>query len=626
MRRLEELIEKRTTSEEETDLGYRSILVSLLARFCLDIRDTEKAVGYLQDYKALAIKIGDNISEHPEVLASKAFAKAFCSTQSTNEVIQLYQQALKARPGEVSWMYGLCLAKDKALRIPSQLEDDREAELETLLRRVVSLDVQHYQARIALAKRLILKEAFEEAEHFINEAKGIRLKPGAKGFNDIGTKLEMLGALHQMRSMSKLYKDHQDRALEFFLGAYSLNNKSERAIHGCAKIYIQKHLSKHQKKSDNDNLAKAKEFMDKLKESAFDLHQYTLASVYSEEALLHSYDDNFEKARVVYDSLIKKNKDDLLKRSENHWNYSTMLRKHGQFEEELDHLKRCVEADWAADNKLASADAVRAQDRLMEIATMTCRDRREDLTKGQSKAKDQKKGQKERFRSYQEALEMKSRIFRAKVDFRSAIFYMDHARKKTLKSSEPDLVRHATQIENLIELHIDASKSTKTSLEDGKVLLKEAKEMIQAQMLPNETSSKLTIHASKAEIELTMKHRGLNDLKGSALSFEDTLEGSQCDEDLKEKSYKVLQASRSALDYSMNHLKREAFPEIEKEVVFPYIHNTAEKLEKKFKEMGFQGISQKYPEVINFVLEKIQPAWVKTFIAIRNTKVGLRFG
>ena len=72
MRRLEELIEKRTTSEEETDLGYRSILVSLMARFCLDIRDTEKAVGYLQDYKALAIKIGDNISEHPEVLASKA--------------------------------------------------------------------------------------------------------------------------------------------------------------------------------------------------------------------------------------------------------------------------------------------------------------------------------------------------------------------------------------------------------------------------------------------------------------------------------------------------------------------------------------------------------------------------
>ena len=77
MRRLEELIEKRSTDEEETDLGYRSVLVSLLARFCLEVRDTEKAVDYLQEYKALEMKIGGNISEHPEVLALKAFAKAF---------------------------------------------------------------------------------------------------------------------------------------------------------------------------------------------------------------------------------------------------------------------------------------------------------------------------------------------------------------------------------------------------------------------------------------------------------------------------------------------------------------------------------------------------------------------
>ena len=46
--------------EEETDLGYRSILVSLLARFCLDLHDTEKAVEYLEKYQALAIKIGDD--------------------------------------------------------------------------------------------------------------------------------------------------------------------------------------------------------------------------------------------------------------------------------------------------------------------------------------------------------------------------------------------------------------------------------------------------------------------------------------------------------------------------------------------------------------------------------------
>ena len=151
--------------------------------------------------------------------------------------------------------------------------------------------------------------------------------------------------------------------------------------------------------------------------------------------------------------------------------------------------------------------------------------------------------------------------------------------------------------------------------------------MIQAHVLPNETSSKLTIHASKAEIELTMKHKELNDLKTSAHSFEDTLEGSLGDEELKQKSYDVLQKSKSTKDYSKNHLKQEAFPQTKKgSIYFPYEQDTAEKLDKKFEDMGFQGISQKYPEVINFVLEKIQPAWVKTFILIRNTKVGLRFG
>ena len=142
------------------------------------------------------------------------------------------EKALKTKPTEVGWMYGLCLAKEKALRLPNQLDGDRESELEDLLRKVVSLDDQHYQARITLAKRLVLKDAFEEAEYFIDEAKGIRA-----GSEDIGTKLEMLGALHQMKSMSKLYKDHLERALNFFLGALSLNPASERAIFGKAKSY-----------------------------------------------------------------------------------------------------------------------------------------------------------------------------------------------------------------------------------------------------------------------------------------------------------------------------------------------------------------------------------------------------
>ena len=121
--------------------------------------------------------------------------------------------------------------------------------------------------------------------------------------------------------------------------------------------------------------------------------------------------------------------------------------------------------------------------------------------------------------------------------------------------------------------------------------------MIQDMQLPKETTAKLTIHAKKADIKLTMKHKTLNSLKTSALNFEETLEQSNDNEELKERSYDVIQRSRTTLDYAMNHLKEKAFPENEKtNIHFPYIQDTTEQVEKKFEEMGFQGISQKFPE------------------------------
>ena len=124
----------------------------------------------------------------------------------------------------------------------------------------------------------------------------------------------------------------------------------------------------------------------------------------------------------------------------------------------------------------------------------------------------------------------------------------------------------------MIELHIEASKSTKTSLEDGKVLLKEAKDMIQTQELANQTSSKLMIHASKAEVELKMKQKGLNNLRTSARSFEETLEGSEGNEKLDQRVFQeVIQECKSTLDHSMNLLKKEAFQEKKKvNIYFPY--------------------------------------------------------
>ena len=96
--------------------------------------------------------------------------------------------------------------------------------------------------------------------------------------------------------------------------------------------------------------------------------------------------------------------------------------------------------------------------------------------------------------------------------------------------------------------------------------------MIQTQELANQTSSKLMIHASKAEVELKMKQKGLNNLRTSARSFEESLEGSEGNEKLDQRVFQdVFQESKSTLDHSMNLLKKEAFQETKKvNIYFPY--------------------------------------------------------
>ena len=145
--------------------------------------------------------------------------------------------------------------------------------------------------------------------------------------------------------------------------------------------------------------------------------------------------------------------------------------------------------------------------------------------------------------------------------------------------------------------------------------------------LPQETTYRLIVHAYKAEIELHMKHPKLSDLKTSALEFEDAIleksDSNKGDENLRQKGYNVFDQSKRTLDHAMHHLKDEAFSDTGdvKNIYFPYRQDTKEKLVGKFEEMKFDGISQKFPEIIDFVFDKIQPPWVKTFINIRNTKV-----
>ena len=139
-------------------------------------------------------------------------------------------------------------------------------------------------------------------------------------------------------------------------------------------------------------------------------------------------------------------------------------------------------------------------------------------------------------------------------------------------------------------------------MDDDQNLLKEVVKWVNSQpLIPSQQPivDKI-LHMSNKRTNL---HPTLKALKKSVHTFEQ----SEGIEEFRERSYEVLQQSKSVLDYSMNYLKEEAFPGAGNvNIFFPYQSKTAEELENKFEEMNLHEISQKFPRIIPFVLKKNQ--------------------
>ena len=248
-------------------------------------------------------------------MVSKAFALAFCSSNLSinKKVYSLYKEALEKNPDMVSWVFGQCLALDK--EPPDETRRDLEQKLESELRRIIELNAKHFQAIIVLAKRLAMRESYEEANEFLETAESI--------VDQSGTKLEMLGLFYQRKDVSKLCKKTLQKSITFFLGALSSqkNNKTEKAIYGCGKSFLQKYLSQKKTSKSKDkvkqdtqreeDLKKAEDHLMKLKDSTYDPHLITLATLYSEKSLrqqTQKREENLLNAKNVYVTLIERNK------------------------------------------------------------------------------------------------------------------------------------------------------------------------------------------------------------------------------------------------------------------------------------------------------------------------------
>ena len=438
--------------------GYYVVMIALLARFNLEVHQVNNAQKYLSKYTELKSSIPGNFSDHPEIIASKAFALAFCNPGSyiSKEVFKLYGDALEEKE-DVDWLYGQCLALEKVSRLPGEDEDDLNRKLEKKLRKVIDMDPTHYQAMITLAKRLVMKEAFEEANDFI--AKAEQSGKSAENFEDSATKLEMLGSLYQKGCMSKVNKDHLKKAIEKFQGALSVDKNSEKAIHGYSKCLLQMFLNT-KKKKDDINLNEAKEKMQKLQDSMFIPHLLTRAQILTEQALLKRDKKLFSDAEIIFEKIIQMTKDKkgkVFQLCEGYWHFSVFFQKYGKMMKSDDALKKeikcledCIETDLQGEYEHSCSYAVKAQTQLLNYSTLELRDRTgKHMTAGI-------------------ALEFKSKFFSIDEDYDTAIYYM----RKALE--ENDQARILSQTENLIGLLLDATQKTNDikSLGEAKDLMK----------------------------------------------------------------------------------------------------------------------------------------------------------
>ena len=462
--------ELKTHVQSNSGEEYHIIFVSLLARFCLDLFLYEEASLYLKEYEKLRSEITGNLADHPQIMVTRAFALAYCVPHLSHEIKELYGRALEEEV-DVDWMYGQCLAIEKELRNPGKENDDDKRKLEEKLRSIAEKDPAHFQARISLAKQLILKDAFEEANLYIKEAEGSRNE-----IENSATKLEMLGSLYQMRNMSKLHKNHLDLAIDKFQGALSLSSQSEKAIHGYAKCLLIKYLNSNNKKHQEYDLIESNEYMEKLRDSSFSPHILTRAQIAMEIILLNKdkTSGKFQEVVTMYDQLISSNSDNhkVIVLCEAYWHYSVALKKYAKLtnnsnyrKKEVRNLKACVEADRNGPYDVVCNYAFKAQNQLLDYATIELRDG------------------KEVYMTKVEALEFKSSIFSTNEDYISAIYYIRRA------IDENDEKRTASQIESLAGLLLDASKRLETN-EKGK-FYQEAVELIISQLKDGEERRRL---------------------------------------------------------------------------------------------------------------------------------------
>ena len=628
-------------NSKKEGLGYKAVVLANLTYWESNLQHHEKAKDHFKAYKDFQSRYEEDLKNHPEVLAMKAFAFGYSfGLKKSRLSVEYYSKALddSSYVNKAEWIFGLALSKSNvALKEEPQITEDL-VEIEILLRRTIQIDPKYSLAMLKLAKTLVNLNGvsvFEEAEHWINKALDVSDRKLSC--------LEEAASIYQLTVSDK--KSNNGKAMILYKEAEKINPTSKRTILGLGKCYFNNYQNNKRKGSSGNlilsykmvpkDLQKAREYFEKDSKHKRHTDHLKLAQVYQEISLFEGYKEYKTKAENIYKKVITLTKEekDSLHLIEAYTRYATFLKKEERVVEEIAYLKKAVDVTVECDNEeeFEMRFVRKCQDRLLMYASQG------------------------RYMTKMESLALKGHVLGKRGNVITSCYYLQEALKVDGSEISEDYENQLK--ENLAgrTLYVSQLSQPPHAHAMKQIYFAKAKEMIASLA---KTDQKFELEFKVAEIEINElisdKVEQLKELKKYYLAFEmcckeENLQRlhdknqnikttEQQEEEIMEKMLDVITESKRILDRSINTVKKSIFqkdpgspptcyyPTPKSFTLNEEVHLEQQMqhlLEKRFK---LQDFKDRLPVLFDFLVDK-QPdpskgkyKWFQDAIDIRNNR------
>ncbi|XP_066928620.1 uncharacterized protein [Clytia hemisphaerica] len=555
------------------------------------------------------IKKITNIPKNPEVLAMQGYSANYFRMH--NESINFYQEALKSKE-TAEWVFGLALVK---LHGSAGMERTRQEndEIETLLRHAVELDPTYHFVGLKLARHLLKQRKPHGTEEVVAILEQVPLDKD-KQRNII-----------VLEEAAGLYTDigRDDKALELYNIAETINPSSMKTLRGLGNIYQQKWVNSCWKKKgaprrlDEASLKNAVKYftenVDSDNAKPFDITKIAnihlrAYKTFNEEAskkggkqaeknLYRNKADHHKKECTFWykkaEERLNKNQFDLRSEIEVCYRLSEYYR---EFDSE--------EVEKYLEETFRKASLGTDQDNFYELKFV--KNAREELLQLASKEKgDQVK-----------VLKTKAWIYELSGHYESALFYL----QKVKISSNTDALQ-----ERELSLYFKIIKNKRRIGLDVQKIKKEMDQLI-PKISDFHNKKEFELKSRIIEIETKFSDDNITELKENFIQFEKMIiESKFTATELADKIVSIFHDSKVVLERTMKYIKENLYHPEGKDILYypnQKVSQTKEDLKKFFeKDCKWEDFSTRYTQMFLFFVEKLNPndySYVGDYVKVRN--------